>query len=206
MSTCDYAEAALAGLPADDEAAVLARLATASGKTLQDLIDFSYASGGVRSTGGGLRPLGVEVEALWLWGSPVAAGAHTCGYMGVWVPPAPCCMVHPYILGLRAPASTHRGHMGMWVPPAPCILSLHTPTSTHRPHTQRGVGSTCGHAARQPPHPPHSHRQWGRLALAGHRCRGTMRLMPNAALVACPPMALLSFQALRIDPCSWPPS
>eukprot|EP00200_Dunaliella_tertiolecta_P012651 CAMPEP_0202373108 /NCGR_PEP_ID=MMETSP1127-20130417/4182_1 /ASSEMBLY_ACC=CAM_ASM_000462 /TAXON_ID=3047 /ORGANISM="Dunaliella tertiolecta, Strain CCMP1320" /LENGTH=440 /DNA_ID=CAMNT_0048969869 /DNA_START=283 /DNA_END=1606 /DNA_ORIENTATION=- len=40
----DYASAALAGLPPDDEAAVLARLAEASGKSLQELLDFSYAN------------------------------------------------------------------------------------------------------------------------------------------------------------------
>lgn len=48
----DYAAAALAGLPPDDEAAVLARLAAASGKSLQDLVAWSYQSGGGARAGG----------------------------------------------------------------------------------------------------------------------------------------------------------
>ena len=47
----DYAGAALAGLPPDDEAAVLAHLARASGKSLQELIDFSYIHGGSNKRG-----------------------------------------------------------------------------------------------------------------------------------------------------------
>jgi len=48
-SVTDYASAALAGLPPDDEAAVIARLAAASGKSLKEVIDFSYTHGGIRS-------------------------------------------------------------------------------------------------------------------------------------------------------------
>jgi len=45
-SAAAYAEAVLAGLPEDDEAVVLAKLAAASGKSLQDLVDFSYQAAG----------------------------------------------------------------------------------------------------------------------------------------------------------------
>lgn len=50
----DYASAAIAGLPQDDDAVILARLAEASGKSLQDLVEFSYANGGLRRGGCGL--------------------------------------------------------------------------------------------------------------------------------------------------------
>ena len=41
-----YAEAVLAGLPPDDEAVVISQLALSAGKSLQDVIDFSYRSHG----------------------------------------------------------------------------------------------------------------------------------------------------------------
>lgn len=45
MGAAAYAEAVLAGLPPDDEAVVLARMAAASGKTLQDVLKFNYSQG-----------------------------------------------------------------------------------------------------------------------------------------------------------------
>jgi hypothetical protein len=50
-SEVDYAHAAMAGLPQDDDAVVLARLAAASGKSLQDLVEFSYLYGGLHNKG-----------------------------------------------------------------------------------------------------------------------------------------------------------
>ena len=44
-----YAEAVLAGLPADDEAVVISQLALSAGKSLQDVIEFSYRSGGAQT-------------------------------------------------------------------------------------------------------------------------------------------------------------